>query len=117
MGKVILRSLAVFLIVFLVLALRPVNTDEANREIITGTVEQIYDISSGDIIFKLQDKPTEYYINRGKQQGLFTDELRADLLNIEVKIEYADHWTPLDPRGRHKHITGLIINGVDIYRE
>jgi hypothetical protein len=98
MTKAIFRSLAAVIIVFLVMALRPVNTSENNREKVNGVVEDLWHIPSGDIVLMLEGNPTEYYINRGKQLGLSADNLSGALLNQEVEIEFADHWTPLDPR-------------------
>ena len=117
MTKAIFRSLAAVIIVFLVMALRPVNTSENNREKVNGVVEDLWHIPSGDIVLRLEGNPTEYYINRGKQQGLSADNLSGALLNQEVEIEFADHWTPLDPKSRHRHITGLSAKGKPIYSE
>ena len=117
MRKLVLRGLAIIIIVFLVMALRPINTSEDNRKTVNGVVEQVWDISAGDIIFKLQGDPAEYYINRGKQQGMSTSEIKELVLNRSVEIEFADHWTPLDPRGHHRHITALLAGDQRIYNE
>ena len=110
-------AILAILSLFVVLVFRPVDTSKANRLNVAGTVQSVEEIGSGDIIFTLQDDETEYYINRGRQRGLQPEDLEGRLIGREVAIEYADHWTPLDPAGRHRHVTGLRFEGTALYSE
>ena len=97
---------AVFFLTLCVLILRPVPIPkEKNCLVVSGEVTSIFEAGVKDVVFKLKDNPTNYYINRGLEQGLTLDNLRAQLMNEEIIIKYPRYWTPLDPKNRTRHIT------------
>lgn len=102
------RLLLVFAGLFLVsfvLVFRPVSAaDESACNITSGILVQLHEGGTNDIVFRLKDNEKIYYINRGLEQGLTLEDLGEKLLDNEVKIWSARHWTPLDPKGKTNHI-------------
>jgi hypothetical protein len=117
MKKTVVLGILVVLSVVAVLAFRPINTNDDNRTRISGTLISVSEVASGDIIFKLQGNDVSYYINRGTQKGHSAEDLQNKLQGKSVEVEYADHWTLLDPAGKHRHITGLRADDHQIYSE
>lgn len=117
MKRTVVAGLVLILLVFLGMALRPINTDHDNRKTVNGVLANIHDGPSGDIVFSLEADRVHYYINRGLEQGLITQDLKEQLLGQKITIEYADHWTPLDPANSGEHMTGLLLKEVSIYKE
>ncbi|MBO6515761.1 MAG: hypothetical protein JJ975_04340, partial [Bacteroidia bacterium] len=44
-------------------------------------------------------------------------DLQKQLNGKSVVLYYADHWTPLDPKGRSRHITRLEFENQVLYNE
>lgn len=68
----------------------PGNPDREKTVIKTGRVTDIVgDINTGDIAIRLDNENNYlYYINRGIQQRLTIDSMKAVLMNKEVQLAY-----------------------------
>ena len=98
--------------------LRPVpNLPEEKCKEAYGAIERIYEGSSFDIVFKLMNDDSHYYINRGIESGLVIEDLKEELLGKEIYIKYPPHWTFLDPMNKTKHIVKLSTRDEIIYSE
>ena len=106
-------------IVFIVLVLRPIYNVTLEDSIkVSGEVSMIFENGkSYDISFRLKGDSNFYYINRGAQNGLDALALNDSLQNKKITLYYADHWTPLDPKGRVRHITRVLYNEQLLYDE
>ena len=89
--------------------LRPVpQPTEDNTITVTAEVQGIRATDSYDIFFLLKDVDgVNYYINRGVEQGLDPEALRAYLVGKEVSLTYVDHKSLLDPGGRARHLVAV----------
>lgn len=75
------------------------------------TVTRISEGTSYDIVFKEANNDF-YYINRGIEQGLTIDDLRAKVLNKKVTLHLYKFWF-----GTSEHITQLEVDGEVLYTE
>ena len=115
--KVFLLILGVLLFILMALTFRPIIPTQSNSEKLSGTLIDIYEGGVKDICFRLNGVKKNYYINRGLEQGLRIDSLKKKLLNQNIDLYYAKHWTPLDPDGKTRHITRLEFNGEVLFTE
>jgi hypothetical protein len=107
-----------FLIAFIILALRPIDTSKENSVVVIGTVTKVYEGGVKDLVFKLKDNKTSYYINRGLENGFTLQQAKKDFTGKKIVLNYAKCWTPLAPLGTScKHITYLTIDGNVVYSE
>jgi len=109
---------SVSFIILIVLILRPITTlyiDDCIEA--TGTVNYIkaYD-KSKDIHIRIGDGG-RYYINRGLEKGLTEIDLISTIMDKEVTIHYANHWTPLDPKGIGRHVARVTYGEEILYDE
>ena len=72
--------------------------------------------NSKDINLRIGDEGY-YYINRGLESGLSEASLKNKIMDKEITIHYADHWTPLDPKGIMRHVARLSFGEEVIYNE
>ncbi len=106
------------LVVFLILALRPIDTSKENSEIVIGTVTAVSEGGANDLVFELKNDNISYYINRGLENGFTVAQAKKDFIGKKVVLNYAKNWTPLAPFGTSsKHITYLTIDGKIKYTE
>ncbi|MEM9548058.1 MAG: hypothetical protein AAGA77_18905 [Bacteroidota bacterium] len=117
--KYILPALGLFFIALFALVLRPVHIPENPDDCLVakGKVIGIYEAGEHDVVFKLEDSKTRYYINRGLEQGLVLKELQKKLIGNTIVIRYPKHWTPLDPNNTTKHLSILEFEGQELYNE
>ncbi|OOG73109.1 hypothetical protein [Algoriphagus sp. A40] len=103
---------------FGVLAFRPVPIpEEKDCLILKGTVSEIYEAGTKDVVVKLNGLDTEFYVNRGLERGLDLEKMRAELTNKEVRIKYPDYWTPLNPTNSMRHVSKIESDGKVIFTE
>lgn len=116
---IILTLGTVLLLVLAVVSLIPIsNPSLEDSEKTTGEVELIAEEGGPfDIQIRVNNDDRVYYINRGAENGLDAKKLNKALAGSEIEIHYANHWTPLDPFGKMKHITRLSHNGTVFYDE
>ena len=116
--KRLLYVFGLLLLVFIILALRPIyNLENDDCLPVSGTVQWIGSGGPADIVFKLHNDERVFYINRGEESGLSIKDLRASLTDRKIELLYADHWTPLDPRSQHRHVSKLVFEGEVLYNE
>lgn len=105
MKERILLIFAGIFLVFFVLVFRPITaSDESECNVTSGILVNLHEGGENDIVFRLKDNEKIYYINRGLEHGFTLEELGEKLLENEVTIWSARHWTPLDPKGKTNHI-------------
>ena len=110
-----------FLFIFFsvpLLILRPVPiVAESEALTMKGVVTYIYEGGIKDVVFRIKDTETIYYINRGLENGLDLAELKEKLIGKEVTIKYPKYWTPLDWDNNIKHLSKLEFEGEVIFNE
>jgi len=117
-SKIITRSLLAILLIFVMLALRPiynVSTDDCSS--VSGELVNLYEAGEHDVFFQLRGDERRFYINRGLENGLTLNELKAELLNQPITLTYVNHWTPLDPMNQVRHVAELSYQGNILYSE
>ncbi len=118
MIKRLLQVLLVLFGIVFILALRPISvSNESDCNVTSGIVVKLHEGGKNDIVFRLKDNQKIYYINRGLESGLTFEGLREQLLDNQVTIWSAKHWTPLDPKGRMNHICKVTYKDEVIYTE
>ena len=106
-----------FILVFT--TLRPVHIPDNPEELLvdSGRVIAIHEGGENDVVFRLENNKTRYYINRGLEYGLVLEDLQRDLIGNDITIRYPKHWTLLDPSNRIKHMSILEHNGQELFNE
>ncbi|GGF49416.1 hypothetical protein [Echinicola rosea] len=100
------------------MALRPVpKITEKEALITTGIITEISATPYKDILIKLNNTDTFFYINRGVDLGLKHDVLEKKLLGNTVQIKYPAYWTPLDWQGKSKHLSQITLGNEIIFTE
>ena len=117
--KIAVIFFTVFLVILFIMIIRPMpQPDSGNCKLYSGTVEQIIaGEGDKDIVIKCKAVNHIFYINRGLESGLIIDELKDSLLNKPIEVLTINHWTPLDPFSKNKHVARIIQNGKIIYDE
>lgn len=101
-----------------ILAFRPVPIpNEKDCLVLKGTVSEVYEAGTKDVIFKLDGFDKEFYVNRGLEKGMDLKKLRADLVNKEIVIKYPKYWTPLNPTNSIRHVSKIEFDGRTIFTE
>ena len=101
-----------------ILVFRPVPIpDENDCLILKGTVSEIYEAATKDVVFKLKGLDKEFYVNRGLEKGLDLKKLRTDLTNKEIVIKYPKYWTPLNPTNSIRHVSKIECDGRIVFTE
>lgn len=116
--KNLLFLLALIIGFLVILILRPVNTEMDNTIAENWTIEKVTSKGGpGDITLFVSGSEKEFYMNRARFAGIDVEELREQLLEHVATIHYADHFTPLDPFGMHRHVVKLEVAGHVLYDE
>ena len=99
MKKVFFFIGAIFLVLFLMIFRPvPIPSDEKDLNIVSGTVEHIYEGGIKDANFRLAEHEGKtFYFNRGLENGLNLEDLKSNLIGKKVTLKYPTYWTPLDP--------------------
>lgn len=116
--KKFLLAICFLFILFVILALRPITTPYMKDcKSVTGVIQSIKGHEpSADINLRIGNG-VHYYINRGLERGLTVESLKKEILNKEVILHYADHWTPLDPYDKVRHVSRITVENSIIYNE
>lgn len=108
-------------LLFLALAViifRPVPIpEEKDCLIVKGTVIDLYEAGTKDVVFKLHGEDRIFYVNRGLERGLDLEVLKSELINKEITIKYPKYWTPLDPGNSIRHTSKIESAGQTIFSE
>ena len=116
--RVISLILAGVVLTLFVMIFRPVPVPaESECLVVNGTVVNIVESGTHDVVFRLQGRGESFYVNRGLERGLSIKSLRETLLAQEVTIKYPDYWTPLDPSGGVRHISKIEHRGNVVFSE
>lgn len=90
------------------ITLRPIMNVKADECIlIEAEIFNVYAGPSYDIIFVVAGDPRTFYINRGEENGLSADELKAQLKGKKVNLWYVDHWSLLNYNKKLCHMSRL----------
>lgn len=104
--------LLVLLPFLLIVLFSPVDIRKENCVQVMGKVETITEGTSYDVMVKLKDNRTIYYVNRGLERGLELTNLKKILEGQELELWYAKTWYLSGG-----HITQLQIGEEIIYSE
>ena len=104
--------------IFISLALLPVDTSKSNCIKVSGVIENTSEGGVKDLVFKLKNDSTSYYINRGLENGFTLSQTKKEFISKNATLYYAKNWTPLAPFGTtSKHAVQVTINDTIIYSE
>jgi len=113
---IILTFVSFLLLVLLIF--RPVPIVPESRCLVhSGEVQDVFEAGVKDVVLRMDNTPTRFYINRGLEQGLILDSLRAQLIGKQVTVKYPPYWTPLDPKDKVKHISKLEYEDIVVFSE
>jgi len=116
--KKILLFIALVLLTFLIVGLKPIDTSKENSIEVVGTIKSVSEGGEKDLVFELENEETTYYINRGLENGFELDKSKSEFVGKKVTLNYAKSWTPLAPFGTTcKHITQISIDNKEVYSE
>lgn len=101
-----------------VIFIRPVPIlPEEELAIHTGKVTQIFEGGTYDIVFRLDNDESTYYINRGVELGLSIEELRKDLIGQEVTMKYPEYWSIFGANRMSTHVSKVEASDRVIFSE
>ena len=89
-----------------------VDTSKSNSIEVIGVVNDVYEDGVKDLVFKLKDDITVYYINRGLDNKFNLQSIQQELLGKEVSLWYAKHRSV-----GSKHLTRLQVKDSIYYTE
>lgn len=113
--KIVVASIFFLLMITLGTVFGPFSEMAGNSTLRTfGTIEQVLQTRSNDVVFKLKDDDKFYYIEKESQRDLSLSELQKELSGKSVEIYYVKRWTPVDPL-RVNHITKVDLNKMTLY--
>ena len=69
----------------------PINPSKDNSVEVTGIVDTLYEGGVKDLVFKLNDSETIYYINRALENGFDLETTKNQLLDKKITLWYAKH--------------------------
>ncbi len=116
--RLYLLGLGLVFALFAILSLRPVPAPGSdNYRVVTGQISEL-ELTGGpdDIFLSLSGEDRRFYINRGAAL-LDISTLKAMTDNRMVTLYYSNHWTPLDPGGKTRHLYALEVDGERLYDE
>lgn len=115
----IIKGTAILIAVFIGLALRPiVQPVPQDCIVVSGEVAVVYEGGGPfDIQVRLKDDKNYYYINRGGEHGVDAEELAKKLVGKKASLYFVNHWTPLDPQGRVRHLAAVQLGKELLYSE
>lgn len=116
--KKILLFIALVLLTFLIIGLKPIDTSKENSVEVVGIIKSVSEGGTKDLVFELENDKITYYINRGLENRFQLDTSKSDFVGKKVTLNYAKNWTLLAPFGTNcKHITQISIDNKEVYSE
>jgi hypothetical protein len=113
--KIVVASIFFLLMITLGAVFGPFSEVSASNTLRTlGTIEQVLQTRSNEVVFKLKDDDKFYYIEKESQKDLSVTDLQKELSGKSVEIYYVKRWTPIDPL-RVNHITKVDLNKMTLY--
>ena len=101
---------------FLIIKPVPIVAEE-KAVVVQGLVVDIFEGGVKDVVFKLNDGNSSYYINRGLEHGLIIEDLKEKLVGNHVILKYPKYWTPLDWNNKTRHISKVEFNDEVLFNE
>lgn len=103
MFKILSYSTIVLLFILGVMIFRPVPMRPIEEcDSVNGKVRHVAYTRNNDVMFRLEDNPRVFYVNRGVElKGYDWTELD----NQFVELYYPKYWTPLDNDESHRHVS------------
>lgn len=93
--------------------LTPVDCNKTN--VVSGTVTSIeFNDNTQDVIISIKDNRSQFYISRVVNQFDF-QEFKGHILNKNIKIEMANHWSLLDPYSTKQAVCQIELNNQLIF--
>ncbi len=115
--KIVVGSIFFLLMITLAIIFRPIPEASLDNTLRTyGTIEEVLETRTKDVVFKLKDDDRFYYIQENLDQSLSFQELQNELSGKAVEVYYVKHWTPIDPL-RVNHITKVDLNKITLYSD
>ena len=100
------------------LIIRPVpELSPENAQIVKGTIKEISEAGTYDVVIELEETDQIFYINRGLKKLFDLGQLQSQLIGKEVAITYPRYWSPLDLQNSWKNVSILEIEEKVIYSE
>ncbi len=116
--KYFMIVLSLIIVIISILIFRPVPiVSEHNAITEKGIVSEIYSNQGNDIIFIIENKPRRFYINRGLENGLELNNLKAKLIGNPIVVKYPKYWTPLDWNNSIRHVSKVEFNDEILFNE
>lgn len=114
--KIVIASLFFALLISLAVVFQPVPMASADNTLRTmGTVEQVFEAGSQDLIFKLKGDDHLFYIDTGTTADMKLASLKSGLRGQSVEIYYVKYWSPMDSFSKLKHIAKVDVNRTTLY--
>ncbi|MGC3947289.1 MAG: hypothetical protein QM762_22705 [Chryseolinea sp.] len=114
--KIVIASLFFALLISLAVVFQPVPTASADNTLrAMGTVDQVFEAGSEDLIFKLKGDDHLFYIDTGSAAGMKLASLKSGLRGQNVEIYYVKYWSPLDRFSKLKYIAKVDVNRTTLY--
>lgn len=113
--KIVVASIFFVLVITLGLIFRSdpdISNDNTLRTF--GTIEEVLETRTKDVVFKLKDDDRFYYLHKSLERDVSFHELQQQLSGKSVEIYYVKRWTPIDPL-RVKHVTKVDLNKMTLY--
>ena len=115
----IFKVLGALAVLFAILVLRPIpKATMENSAHVEGVVTSVYQTGSPfDVGIDIEADSRFFYINRGAENGVNVKNFNDALNGQVIKLYYAKHWTPLDPKNQHRHVTRIEFGNQILYDE
>ena len=101
---------------FLIIKPVPIVAEE-KAVAVQGLVVDIFEGGVKDVVFKLNNDNSSYYINRGLEHGLTIEDLKEKLVGNHVILKCPKYWTPLDWNNKTRHISKVEFNDEVLFNE
>lgn len=113
--KLVVAVTFFLLMITLGIVFGPLRTIPANSQLRThGTIEEVLETRSKEVVFKLKDDDRLYYIKKNPNKRLSLRDLKKELPGKSVEVYYVKRWSPVDPLRVH-HITKVDLNNMTLY--
>ncbi|NQV53285.1 MAG: hypothetical protein HQ500_08875 [Flavobacteriales bacterium] len=118
MKKNLLLFMGLVMGFLIILTLRPIDTSIEHASSIEAIVDSIgSNEGAGDISLHIKGSDIAFCVNQGTSFGMQNEVLSSLMEGKAALIHYADHFTPLDPFGRHRYIIQISLAGSVIFDE
>lgn len=91
-------------------SLSPVRL-KADKTVVThrGIVAEVYETALNDLVVKLKGRPEIYYLDKDVHHHLDFEEIKNQLVDRPVSIEFGERWDPLPEEQPQHYVSKLEI--------